>query len=67
MSMTAKTSVDSVRLDMISDMDFLFPNRKEQEMIVYFLDNLDALIKSQYEELVKLQNIKKACLSKMFV
>jgi len=67
MSMTAKTSVDSVRLDMISDMDFVHPSKGEQEMIVNFLDNLDTLIIAQQNELEKLQNIKKACLSKMFV
>ena len=41
MSMTAKTSVDSVRLDMISDMEFVFPCRQEQEMITACYDTID--------------------------
>ena len=39
----------------------------EQTAIGNFFRNFDALINAQQEELVKLQNIKKACLSKMFV
>ena len=34
MSMTAKTSVDSVRMEMISDMNIIFPSLNEQEKIV---------------------------------
>ena len=67
MSMTAKTSVDSVRLEMISNMEIVFPNKKEQVMICTFFDNLDTLIEAQQQELEKLQNIKNALLNKMFV
>jgi restriction endonuclease S subunit len=52
---------------MISEMDFAFPSKREQEMMIAFLDNLTTLIVAQQEELEKLQNIKSACLSKMFV
>ena len=44
MAMTAKTSVDSVRLEMISDMKIPCPNIKEQEKIGAYFDNLDNLI-----------------------
>lgn len=44
MSMTAKTSVDSVRMDMIADMEIPVPNIKEQEKIGIFLCNLDDFI-----------------------
>jgi type I restriction enzyme S subunit len=39
----------------------------EQAAIGNFFRNLDTLIEAQLEELKKLKNIKKACLSKMFV
>ena len=44
MAMTAKTSVDSVRLEMISDMKIPCPNIKEQEKIGAYFNNLDNLI-----------------------
>lgn len=68
MSMTAKTSVDSIRLDMISDMKIkLPPDIKEQQNIVATFQHLDSLISLHQRELDKLKNIKKACLEKMFV
>jgi len=43
--MTAKATVDSVRLEMISDMDILFPKQtEEQKLIASCLTNLDSLI-----------------------
>ena len=44
MAMTAKTSVDSVRLEMISDMKIPVPNVEEQRKIGNFLDGIDHLI-----------------------
>ena len=44
MSMTAKTSVDSVRYEMIADMDILLPKLNEQIAISNCFDNLDNLI-----------------------
>ncbi len=45
MSMTAKATVDSVRLEMISDMDINYPiNLKEQGKIANLLTELDSLI-----------------------
>lgn len=44
MQMTAKTSVDSVRYEMISDMDFIYPSLDEQNKIVSKLTNIDNLI-----------------------
>ena len=47
MSMTAKTSVDSVRMDMIADMEIPVPNIKEQEKIGAFFSDIDNLITLQ--------------------
>ena len=44
MAMTAKTSVDSVRLEMIADMEIPCPDIKEQKKIGAYFDNLDSLI-----------------------
>ena len=66
MSMTAKTSVDSVRMEMIADMKIPTPNIKEQEKVEAVftnLDNLSALHQRKYE---KFQSLKKAYLSEMF-
>jgi len=67
MSMTAKTSVDSVRLQMISDMLINLPSIEEQKAIATFLSNLDTLLNQHQAQLKKLNNIKQACLEKMFV
>lgn len=67
MSMTAKTSVDSVRLEMIADMDIQYPKVREQKAISDFFDGLNNLTTLHQRKLERLQNIKKACLEKMFV
>ena len=67
MAMTAKTSVDSVRLEMISDMKIPVPNVEEQRKIGNLLDGIDHLITLHQRELENLQNIKKFMLGKMFV
>ena len=67
MAMTAKTSVDSVRYEMIADMDIALPEIQEQAAISDCFDNLDNLITLHQRELEKLQNIKKSMLEKMFV
>lgn len=66
MSMTAKTSVDSVRLEMISEMDFVVPNLREQKKISDLLDNLDNLITLHQRKYEKLLTVKKSMLEKMF-
>ena len=67
MSMTAKTSVDSVRYEMIADMDIALPKIQEQIAISDYFDQLDNLITLHQRKLEKLKNLKKACLEKMFV
>lgn len=67
MYMTAKTSVDSVRLEMIADMEITAPSYDEQKKISSYLDNFDNLITLHQRKLEKLKNIKKSCLEKMFI
>jgi len=52
----------------IDNFEFFIPlSLPEQAAIGSFFHNLSTLITTQQQELEKLQNIKKACLSKMFV
>ena len=44
MAMTAKTSVDSVRYEMIAEMDIALPNVQEQAAISDYFNHLDTLI-----------------------
>ena len=68
MKMTAKATVDSVRLEMISEMDIWKPiQRDEQKKIAKFFTNLDHLISLHQRKLEKLKNIKKSMLEKMFI
>jgi len=66
MAMTAKTSVDSVRLEMIADMDIVVPIREEQEKIGQYFDDIDSLITLHQRKCEELQNIKKFMLQNMF-
>ncbi|MGP4117880.1 restriction endonuclease subunit S [Levilactobacillus zymae] len=66
MSMTAKTSVDSVRMEMIADMKIKFPSPAEQETIVAVLDGVDDLISLHQRKLAKLKELKQGYLQKMF-
>ena len=67
MKMTAKATVDSVRLEMISEMDIKKPPQiSEQKQIAEFFTSLDNLITLHQREYAKLVNIKASMLEKMF-
>ena len=66
MAMTAKTSVDSVRLEMISDMKIPVPNVEEQRKIGNFLDGIDHLITLHQQKCAALKEFKKYMLQNMF-
>lgn len=68
MKMSAKATVDSVRLNMITEMPIYYPNKiSEQVKIASYFTNLDRQITLQSQRLEKLKQIKAACLDKMFV
>ena len=68
MKMTAKATVDSVRLEMISEMNILKPTEiNEQKKIAVFFTHLDHLITLHQSKLEKLQKIKNSMLESMFV
>lgn len=63
---TAKSSVDSVRRDMIAEMLIPVPSPEEQQKIAKALSDMDNLI-AALEKLIEKKNaIKQACLKKMF-
>ena len=66
MAMTAKTSVDSVRLEMISDMKIPVPNVEEQRKIGNLLDGIDNLITLHQRKCDETKRLKKYMLQKMF-
>ena len=43
------------------------PKKEEQTTIGNYFQKLDALINQHQQQIIKLTNIKQACLSKMFV
>ena len=66
MAMTAKTSVDSVRYEMIADMELQMPSKPEQEKIANFFTDLDKIITLHQRKYEKLQIIKKSMLENCF-
>lgn len=66
MQMTAKSSVDSVRKEMIADMVIPYPRLKvEQNAISRALSDTDALIHSLEQLIVKKQNIKQGAIQEL--
>ena len=66
MAMTAKTSVDSVRYEMIADMDIALPKLQEQIAISNYFDQLEHLITLHRRELEETKK-KKRCLAKLLL
>ncbi len=66
MSMTAKSSVDSVRMEMIADMKIpLPPTLTEQKAIARVLSDTDALIQALEKKIAKKKLIKKGVMQKL--
>ena len=66
MAMTAKSSVDSVRLDFISEMHLPFSSLPEQRALASYFTSLDAQIAASTSRLSSLKQIKAASLLNMF-
>ncbi len=66
-SMSAKTSVDSVRMEMITNMRISFPCLEEQQKIADFLSAYDEAISYAKQELEHWKQLKKGLLQQMFV
>jgi type I restriction enzyme S subunit len=66
MAMTAKTSVDSVRLEMISDMEIPTPSIDEQLKIGQLFTNIDSIITLHQRKCDKYKSIKAGLIRKLF-
>ena len=62
----AKTSVDSVRREMITKMKIIMPSMVEQERIANFLTKVDKIIEKQEEKVKNLEKYKKGMMQKIF-
>jgi len=60
-------TINQITTGVFKKMMFKFPKTNEQEQIGSYFQNLDTLISNHKEQLKKLNQIKKACLSKLFV
>ena len=64
--MTAKNSVDSVRMNMITDMPIFLPTLPEQQKIADCLSSLDDRIAAEEERLATLREHKKGLMQQLF-
>ncbi|MFV8761121.1 restriction endonuclease subunit S [Yersinia enterocolitica] len=60
-------TINQITNGSFNSMVFMFPKEDEQTAIGNYFQKLDALINQHQQQIAKLNNIKQACLSKMFV
>ena len=65
--MSAKNTVDSVRMDMIAKMPIYFPDKEKQEQILSTLHPVASYIDKQTKLLEQLHLLKKGLLQQMFI
>ncbi|ELZ7232012.1 restriction endonuclease subunit S [Vibrio parahaemolyticus] len=65
MSMTAKSSVDSVRKEMIAEMKILLPSKDEQAEIATILCDMDGEIQTLEQRLTKTRQIKQGMMQEL--
>ncbi|GAM63702.1 type I restriction-modification system [Vibrio ishigakensis] len=65
MSMTAKSSVDSVRREMIAEMPIYLPSKAEQKAIATILLDMDNEIKALEQRLTKTRQIKQGMMQEL--
>lgn len=65
MSMTAKSSVDSVRREMIADMKIFLPSKQEQTTIATILSDMDEEIQALEQRLNKTRQIKQGMMQEL--
>lgn len=66
MQLSAKNSVDSVRMSMITEMPIYIPSLAEQQKIASCLSSLDELIKAENDKLEALKGHKKGLMQQLF-
>ena len=66
-SLAAGSTVNNLNKELVGNTTVTIPALEEQQVLGQYFEKLDHLITLHQRELEKLQNIKKACLEKMFV
>ncbi len=66
MRMSAKNSVDSVRMAMITEMPVMLPSVQEQHRIASCLSSLDDLIAAQSDKIESLKTHKQGLMQQLF-
>jgi type I restriction enzyme S subunit len=66
-SIKTETAVPHLSLNDIRNFSVLLPHKNEQQKIGKYFQKLDELISQHQQQITKLNNIKQACLNKMFV
>ena len=65
--MTAKTSVDSVRMEMIGKMKINLPSLPEQKKVANFLSAIDEKIALVEKQLASTREYKKGLMQQLFI
>jgi type I restriction enzyme, S subunit len=65
MSMTAKSSVDSVRREMIADMKMVLPSKAEQTAIATILSDMDNELQALTQKLEKARDLKQGMMQQL--
>jgi len=66
-SVSSRTGMPKINRDELNIYSYMAPSESEQTQIGNYFQKLDALINQHQQQITKLNNIKLACLSKMFV
>ena len=64
-SLTAKSSVDSVRMETIAGMEIALPRRAEQERIVHAIDDADLLVRHLERSSTKKESIRRGMMQQL--
>jgi type I restriction enzyme S subunit len=64
--LSAKNSVDSVRMEMLTSMSIFFPEYSEQQKIASFLEKTDSWIENLKQQKQELEKYKKGLMQKIF-
>jgi len=67
MSKRVGSGLPNIQKTALQNIKVIYSSLSEQTAIANYFQNFDKLISTQEQEIEKLQNLKKACLDKMFV